>query len=88
MPRVALTAEQRQKQALASRAKRLADGLWNYKRQEHLSLKQLGKAVGIGDKFMARVLDGDYEVRLPVEALWKLEALSKMALEKLEETDV
>lgn len=88
MPRVALTAEQRQKQALASRAKRLADGLWLYKQRERLTLKELGKAVGIGDKFMARVLDGDYEVRLPVGALWKLEALSKMALEKSEETNV
>ena len=88
MPRVALTAEQRQKQALTSRAKRLAEGLWLYKRRERLTLKELGKAVGIGDKFMARVLDGDYEVRLPIEVLWKLEALSKMALEKSEESNV
>lgn len=80
MPRVMLTASQREKQALTDRARWLANGLAAYKQREHLSLKEMGLGLELSDKTLTRVLDGDYTVRLPAATLWKLEAIARRVL--------
>lgn len=77
MPRVALTAAQRERQALEARARWLANGLAAYKRQEHLTLKAVGKALCMNDRTVSRILDEDYTVRIPIETLWRLEAIAR-----------
>ena len=85
MPKVALTAAQREQQALERRADWLANGLAAYKVREGLSLKSFGKKLGLCDKTIARILNGDYTVSVPLCSMWKLEAISrKMHMEEKE----
>lgn len=79
MPSVALTAAQREEKRMAARAARLSDGLAAFKNREHLSNKDVGKALGICDRVVARILDADITVRLPIKSIWKLEEIARMA---------
>ena len=62
MPRVALTAAQKEAYILDRRAQWLANGLAAYRNKEHLSIKQFGRMVGLSDKTISRLLKADREV--------------------------
>lgn len=88
MPKVALTAAQREQQALRARARWLANGLAAYKRQEHLTVKAVGKALSLNDRAVSRILGEDYTVRIPIETLWKLEAIARRMMKAEGEYEV
>lgn len=78
MPRVCLTAEQRQAARYDARARKLGDGLAVFKVRNHLRNRDIGRTLCIRDETVARLLDGDRTVRLPLETLWKLEDLIRL----------
>lgn len=82
MPKVALTAEQREKNRYDARARRLADGLAVFKCRNHLTNRNIGRTLGIRDETVARLLDGDRTVRLSMEVLFKLEEIAKLREEE------
>lgn len=77
MPKVALTAAQREQQALERRADWLANGIAAYKARQRLTLKDMGKKLGVCDKTLSRILRADYTVQIPISALWRLEAIAR-----------
>lgn len=79
MPRVALTAAQKEAYILDRRAQWLANGLAAYRNKEHLSIKQFGRMVGLSDKTISRLLKADREVTLSITMMWRLEAIARRA---------
>lgn len=63
-----------------SRIELLADGLEAFKAREHLSNRDIGRALGISDNTVSRLIDGDTSVKLPVDTLWKIELIAKEGL--------
>lgn len=78
MPKVYLTAEQRQAASYDARAQRLAEGLAVFKVRQHLRNRDIGRTLGIRDETVARLLDGDRTVRMTMEQMWKLEDIAKL----------
>ena len=58
-------------------AQRLADGLAVYKCRNRLRNRDIGRALGIRDETVSRLLGGDRTVRLNMETLFKLEDMAK-----------
>ena len=83
MPRVYLTAEQRETARYDARAQRIAEGLAVFKVRQHLRNREIGRTLGIRDETVARLLDGDRTVRMTMEQMWKLEDIAKLWEEKV-----
>lgn len=77
MPKVYLTADQRLAARYDAMAQRLADGLSVYKCRNRLRNRDIGRALGIRDETVSRLLGGDRTVRLNMETLFKLEDMAK-----------
>ena len=77
MPKVYLTADQRLAARYDAMAQRLADGLAVYKCRNRLRNRAIGRALGIRDETVSRLLGGDRTVRLNMETLFKLEDMAK-----------
>ena len=73
MPKVYLTADQR----LAARYDAMAQRLADYKCRNRLRNRDIGRALGIRDETVSRLLGGDRTVRLNMETLFKLEDMAK-----------
>lgn len=78
MPKVYLTAEQRQQARYDARAQQLAEALAMFKFHQHLHNKDIARTLGIRDTTVARLLDGDRTVRMTMEQMWKLEDIAKL----------
>ena len=63
-----------------SRIELLTDGLEAFKAKERLSNKDIGRALGISDKTVSRLIDGDTTVKLSISTLWKIEKIAKEGL--------
>lgn len=84
MPKAYITNAQRIEARYAARAQALADGLAAYKNRNGCSLIEMGRVLGIGHVSVARLLDGDRTIRLPMETIWRLEDLARKILEENE----
>ena len=71
MPKVYLTADQR----LAARYDAMAS--YQFKCRNRLRNRDIGRALGIRDETVSRLLGGDRTVRLNMETLFKLEDMAK-----------
>ena len=69
MPRVALTAAQRQAQRWAAWSSALADGLLYYKAKHRMTSECLAKGLNIDNKTLRKLVD-EQSVSLPLEKLW------------------
>ena len=78
MPKVYLTAEQRQQARYDAKAQLLAEALAVFKVRQHLHNKDIARTLGIRDTTVARLLDGDRTVRMTMEQMWKLEDIAKL----------
>ena len=71
MPRVALTAEQREAYRRADRAKALADKVVVHKALKRTTYQEMGECVGLTRQTVRRIANGQ-DVCVPVSALLKL----------------
>ena len=83
MPRVYLTAEQRETARYDARAQRIAEGLAVFKVRQHLRNRDIGRTLGIRDETISRIINGDRTVRLPIEVLWRIEDMARTVEEKV-----
>ena len=71
MPRIALTAAQREAAKIADRHKALSDGLLIYKAVHRITFAQQAKALGINPRTLSKVINGE-PCQLPLLAVWRM----------------
>lgn len=81
MPKVCLTAAQKERARFEAKSRAMADGLAAFKNKEKLSNDQIGHEIGLSHVTVAKLLDGE-NVRIPVYTMWKLLALSGIQVKR------
>lgn len=75
MPRVTLTAAQREAAKRADQARDMADRLAVYKNRRALTNKDIASELGIRLETVGRLLAADSTVRMPLATVWRLEEM-------------
>lgn len=78
MPRVYLTAEQREKAHLEDRKKALAMGLLAYRATKKITAGEQARVLGINPRSLTKVLAGE-PCHLPIEVFWKMQDMAEEA---------
>lgn len=78
MPKVILTRAQAAKDLEGKFCRRIADGLAIAKARDYKSNQRLSDAIGIDERVLGRMLDGDFSGRLRVDQMISVLALAKV----------
>lgn len=77
MPKVTLTAAQREASRRDGLARRMADGLAVYKNRQSATNRQLAAELGIRLESVARILKADRTVRMDLDTFLKLSSIAE-----------
>ena len=78
MPKAILTRAQAAKDLEGKFCRRIADGLAIAKARDYKSNQRLSDAIGIDERVLGRLMDGDFSGRLRVNQLISVLALAKV----------
>ena len=83
MPKVYLTAAQRQEAKLDRQNKMLGDGLACYKAINKLTLEQIGSGLGMSKTTVMHIIQGK-DKRIPIQSFWKLLEMAGLEVRRKE----
>lgn len=78
MPKVILTKAQAAKDLEVKFCRRISDGLAIAKARDYKSNQKLSDAIGVDERVLGRMMDGDFSGRLRIEQLIAVMALAKV----------
>lgn len=84
MPRIALTAAQREAAKIADRNKALSDGLLIYKAVNRITFAQQAKTLGINPRTLNKVINGE-SCQLPLSTVWRMLDMAGLSTNKNKE---
>ena len=88
MPTIALTENQKQTRRCERRSELLADGLEKFMRRNHISQRELAEELGLGRNTLRRIMDEDFDMKIPVETMWKMFDLAGVRMSRATQDDV
>lgn len=87
MPKVTLTEEQKRVRRFEKRSEFLADGLEKFMRQNKLSQQDLATELRLSRNTVRKLLDEEYDIRIPIETVWRMFDLAGVRMVRGEQGD-
>ena len=87
MPKVTLTEEQKRVRRCEKRSEFLADGLEKFMRQNKLSQQDLATELRLSRNTVRKLLDEEYDIRIPIETVWRMFDLAGVRMVRNEQED-
>lgn len=88
MPRITLTEEQKRTRRCEQRSELLADGLEKFMRRNRISQRELAEELGLGRNTLRRIMDEDFDMKIPVETLWRMFDIAGVRMVRATQDDI
>ena len=57
-------------------------------RRNHISQRELAEELGLGRNTLRRIMDEDFDMKIPVETMWKMFDLAGVRMSRATQDDV